>query len=54
VLVEQQLQLIESRASHLPVMLLIQVTERHGIREDLIQVVRAGPARILGVQSAWI
>jgi hypothetical protein len=31
VLVEQQMQLLEGRATHLPVMLLVQAVENHGV-----------------------
>src|SRR5437899_1579794 len=37
VLVEKQVQLIEGLAGNLPVVLLVEIPERHGIGEDLVQ-----------------
>ena len=44
VLVEQQVQLVEGRARHLPVVLLVEVAQRHGVGEQLVEVVDAFPA----------
>src|SRR5207245_3629445 len=41
VFVEQEMQLIERRAGNLPVMLLVQITERHRVGQKLIQVLYA-------------
>jgi len=48
VLVEQQVQRVEGGAGYLPVVLLVQVAERDGVREQLVEVGRALPARGLG------
>ena len=36
-LIEKQVQLVERFAGHLPMMLFVQVSQRHGVREDLVQ-----------------
>jgi hypothetical protein len=41
VLVEQQMELIEGWAGHLPMMFLVQITERHRVGEQLIQILDA-------------
>jgi hypothetical protein len=45
VLVEEQVQLVEGRPGHLPVMLLVQIGQRDGVGEQLIQVLDALLAR---------
>ena len=39
--VEQEVQLVERRAGDLPVMFLVQVSKRHRVGEELIQVLNA-------------
>src|SRR2546425_9354729 len=47
-LVEQQMELVESGPGYLPVMLLVQVAQRHGVREQLVEVFDALFAGRLG------
>jgi hypothetical protein len=42
VLIKEQMDAVEVRSRSLPVMLLVQVPERHGIGKKLIQVIDAG------------
>ena len=44
VLIEQQVQLVEGRAGHLPVVLLVEVADRQGVGQHLVQGLRAPPA----------
>ena len=46
--VEQQMELVEGGPGYLPVMLLVQVAQRHGVREQLVEVFDALFARRLG------
>ena len=40
-LVEQQMQLVERRSGDLPVVLLVQVAQRHRVGKELVQVLDA-------------
>src|SRR5688572_16659836 len=46
--VEQQVQLIERRPRHLPVVFLVQVAQRHGVRKELVEIFDALFADALG------
>src|SRR5438105_3433273 len=43
--VEQQVELIEARTRHLPMMLLVEVAQGHGVSEDLVQILNRLLAR---------
>ena len=43
-LVEEQMELVERHSRDLPVVFLVHVAQRHGVGEELIQVVGAGGA----------
>src|ERR1700740_2773223 len=47
VLIEEEMELIERRAGHLPVMFLVQVAKRHRVSEQLIQILDALFAPVL-------
>ena len=51
VLVEQQVQLVEGRPGHLPVMLLVQVAQGHRVGQHLVQVLDALLAGRLGQRN---
>ena len=46
--VEQQMQLIERRPRHLPVVFLVQVAQCHGVRKELVEIFDALFADALG------
>src|SRR5262249_9670529 len=48
VLIIEQMELIEGRSSHLPMVFLVHVAKCDGIGEKLIEVLRAGLAGLLG------
>ena len=48
VLVVEQMQLIEGGARHLPMMFLVHVAQRHDVGDELVQVVDARLAHVLG------
>ena len=52
VLVEEQVQLVESRAGDLPVVLLVEVAQRHGVSDQLIKILDAFLAHVLR-QGDW-
>src|SRR3954471_16976363 len=47
-LVEQQMQLVERRSGDLPMVLLVHVAQRHGVGKELVQVLDALLAGVLG------
>jgi hypothetical protein len=48
VLVVEKVELVEGRARHLPVVLLVQVPEGERVGQDLVQVLDALPGGVLG------
>jgi hypothetical protein len=46
-LVKEQMQLVEGVASDLPMMLFVHIAQRHGVGENLVEVLTAGRADLL-------
>jgi hypothetical protein len=51
VLVEQEMQLIKSRAGGLPVMFLVQISEGDRVGQELVEVLDALLARLFGQRN---